>query len=257
MIIIIQDILVIVFLFLFGLIISPLLIIAGLKLPKKESMGLCPNCENKYTLFELMPILPYVLNYGYCPYCNYKISFLYPLAELMTGIVYSLSFIIYGFSYEMITLILVFSLLVILYISDFKYYVIQSRILIFFVIISLILKELYFGTKIFLLSLAGGLIVFVFLWLVKIVGDKVFKVESLGGGDVKLSFYFGTLLGVRLGIVSLVIGAFLAFPYALYYAITKKEKEIPFGPFLITALLIVFVFMEPIRNFLVLIFTNY
>ena len=51
-------------------------------------------------LFNMIPILPYVLNYGRCPYCNHKINILYPIAELLTAILYSLSFVIYGFTYD-------------------------------------------------------------------------------------------------------------------------------------------------------------
>ena len=257
MVIITIDIITIIVLFIIGLFISPILIIMGLKLPKQQNNGLCPHCTNSYSPLNTLPIFPYVINYGKCPYCHNKISIKYPLAELLTGIVFSLSFVIYGLTYEMITLNLIFSLLIIIYISDFKYFIIQNKTLIIFTTISLILKEIYFGTKTFLLSLLSGLLIFLFVFIIKKIGDKLFKVESLGGGDVKLSFYFGCLLGVRLGIVAIVIGSFLAFPYALYYAITKVEKEIPFGPFLITALLVTFIFMQPILNFLTTIFTNY
>ena len=251
------DIITIIILFVIGLTISPMLITTGLRLPKKQPEGKCPNCKEKYSLFNMIPILPYVINYGKCPYCNNKISVYYPISELLTGIIYSLSYVIYGLSYEMFTLILIFSLLVIIFISDLKYYIIQTKVIIVFTTTSLILKLLYYDIQTFLFSIISGVAIFVFIYLIKCLGDKVFKVESLGGGDVKLSLYFGILLGIRLAIVSIVLGAFLAFPQAVYYALTKKEREIPFGPFLITALLLVFIFMEPIRNFLTLLFTNY
>ena len=39
-----------------------------------------------------------------------------------------------------------------------------------------------------------------------------------------------------------------------YYALLDKEKEIPFGPFLILGLYLVFLFMEPINTFIAIIF---
>ena len=65
---------------------------------------------------------------------------------------------------------------------------------------------------------------------------------------------FGFAFGIRLAIVSLIIGSFLAFPVAIYYSLVGKDKEIPFGPYLVTGLFIVFVFMDPIRHFLEIIF---
>ena len=91
---------------------------------------------------------------------------------------------------------------------------------------------------------------FVFMLLVKLFGDKAFKRESLGGGDVKLVTFFGFVFGVRLSFVSVVLGSFLAFPYAIFCSLSKKNREVPFGPFLILALLIVFIYMEPIKDFL-------
>ena len=82
----------------------------------------------------------------------------------------------------------------------------------------------------------------------------MFKQESLGGGDIKLSMFFGFVLGIRLSIVSLVVGSFLAFPYAVYFSLSNKQKEIPFGPFLIVGLYLVFIFMEPINSFLSIMF---
>ena len=45
---------------------------------------------------------------------------------------------------------------------------------------------------------------------------------------VRLTFaiFFGFTLGIRLSFMSLVLGSFLAFPYALYFVIKNKEKEI-------------------------------
>ena len=114
----------------------------------------------------------------------------------------------------------------------------------------LLLKLYYFGFPTFTRSIYSGLIMFVFMLVIKALGDKIFKRESLGGGDVKLVTFFGFVFGVRLSFVSVVLGSFLAFPYAMYISLAKKDREVPFGPFLILALLIVFIFMDPIKSFL-------
>ena len=92
------------------------------------------------------------------------------------------------------------------------------------------------------------------MFIIRFLGTKFFKKEALGGGDVKLAAFFGFVLGLRLSVVSLILGAFLAFPYAIYLTIKGKDKEIPFGPFLVLGLDIVFIFMNYIDKFLSIIF---
>ena len=116
------------------------------------------------------------------------------------------------------------------------------------------MKFAFFGFETFLVSLCSGILIFIFMMIIRYIGNKIFKQESLGGGDIKLSMLFGFMLGIKLSIVSLVIGSFLAFPCAVYYSLTDKSREIPFGPFLVTGLYLVFVFMEPINRFLSIIF---
>ena len=85
---------------------------------------------------------------------------------------------------------------------------------------------------------------FVLFLLIKFFGDKIFKKESLGGGDIKLSILLGATLGIKLALAAFILSAFLAFPYALIATFIKKESIVPYGPFIIGALVIVFIFME-------------
>ena len=89
------------------------------------------------------------------------------------------------------------------------------------------------------------------------MGDLVFKKESLGGGDIKLALFIGATLGIKLSLINIVIASFIALPYALYYVITKKEKEVPFGPFLITANLLCFIFSSLITKYIISLFIIY
>ena len=86
--------------------------------------------------------------------------------------------------------------------------------------------------------------------VIKLIGDTAFKQESLGWGDVKLAFIAGMFLGIPLGIVHIFIGSFLAFPYALAVSLMKKESLVPFGPFLATALLVIYWNYDLVLNFI-------
>ena len=248
------DIYVIILLFFVGLFVGLINILIGLKGSiHRKHLNYC-DCDVKYKWYELIPIYAYISMKGNCKYCGKKISIYYPLLQLLNGVLFSLSYVFYGFSYEMILFLILISLATIIYVSDFKYYIISNGPLIFFGIVILLLKYLFFGVRTMLISVLSGLIIFVFMYLVKLVGNILFKKESLGDGDIKLSVLFGFVFGIRLAIVSLIIGSFLAFPVAVFYSLTGSDKEIPFGPYLITGLCIVFIFMDVIRNFLSIIF---
>ena len=81
------------------------------------------------------------------------------------------------------------------------------------------------------------------------------KEEVLGGGDVKLMFFVGVALNVIEpisfsslsslvvlfnGFFEIFLSSCLAAPFALLSYFSKKKRIIPFGPFILTALLIMF-----------------
>lgn len=246
------DITLIIFLFFIGLIIGVLAVMIGLKFPinKKTLNNICDYCDNEYDLKELIPVISYFTSKGRCNYCKNKLNQFYPILEVVCGFLFSLSYILYGLSYEMIIMLFIVFLAIIIYVSDFKYYIINDSPLIVISVIILLFKFVVFDLKTFILSFISGLILFFFLLVMRFFANKIFKYDTLGGGDIKLSFVFGITLGVRLSIVVVILGAFFAFPYAVYVGISKKPKEIPFGPFLMTAFFIVFLFMDNIKYFL-------
>ena len=250
------DISMICILFFIGIFIGMIAVIIGLKLPLKnrEFINICDNCNTKYKWYEMIPIFSFLLNRGECKYCHKNLNLWYSFLELVTGLLFAFSYMIYGFSYEMIVMICLTILAVIIYVSDFKYFIISDEPLFFFGILILVLKFIFYGFETFLISLCSGILILVFMLIIKYVGDKIFKQESLGGGDIKLAVFFGFVLGIRLSIISLVVGSFLAFPYAIYCSLSSKQREIPFGPFLVSGLYVVFLFMEPIKSFLTIVF---
>ena len=87
--------------------------------------------------------------------------------------------------------------------------------------------------------------------LVKKLGDILFKRESLGGGDIKLMFVIGTILGLKLSLVSIVISSFIALFYALYSLYILKKEEIPFGPFLVLGAFITLLLKNSILSLII------
>lgn len=241
-------------LFILGLVMGSFYTVVGLRRPKNESIikpsSHCTSCNHPLKWYDLIPVFSFIARGGRCAYCKEKISFLYPVIELVTGALFTLSYALYGFSYEFFAMIIISSLLIMIFVSDFKYMVILDGPLVVCSIFIIVFKWIYFGGKAALLALVSGLVLFLAMAFIKFLGDRIFQKESLGGGDIKLSFFMGCVLGIRLGFISLVGASMIALPYAIVVVLSNKNKEIPFGPFLISSLLLTFIFMNQIIELL-------
>ena len=140
--------------------------------------------------------------------------------------------------------------MMLIFISDFSYYIILDSPLIIASILLFILKFIFLGYKDALISIVSGILLFLVMYLIKIIGDKLFKRESLGGGDIKLAFVIGYALGFRLSLIAIILSSFLALPYSVASLKLQKNNEVPFGPFLVSSLFIVFLFQDKFINIL-------
>ncbi len=208
----------------------------------------CENCKHKLSWYELIPVFSYIFQGGKCKKCKIKLSPEYLIVELITGAMYTLSFVKYGLTIQTIEMIVISSIVITTIISDMKYMVILDEILIPSGIVLIILKFIDTGIKGTLYSLLYGVILFLILLFIKVVGDKAFKKESLGWGDVKLSILVGFSLGIELGLVYIFLSSLIALPYAIYINSKHKEGMIPFGPFMSFSYIILFTFKDFFLN---------
>lgn len=236
------------FFLIFGLILGSFYLVIATRLPVEENVILsrshCDNCHETLKWYQLIPVLSFFIMKGKCPKCHKRIPLINLIIELLTGFLFMFLYMYFGLGYELYEGLVICSLLIIIFISDFKYLIINDSPLIVAGILTIVLKLIYFGIKPTLLAILSGLILFIMMYLIKLLGDKMFKRESLGGGDIKLSFIMGLILGVRLGLVSLILSSFLALPSSVLCMGITKKKEVPYGPFLIGSVFIIFLFMD-------------
>ena len=243
-----------VFIFIIGLILGSFYNVVGLRLPNGESIVFpgshCPNCNHKLAWYENIPILSFLFLGGKCKSCKTNISIMYPLIELLTGCLFLISYLLFDFTEYFYISIILSSLVVIIFVSDTKYMIILDSPLVISSILILGIKIFFEGLSAGLDSLLSGFIIFGIMYLLMLLGNFLFKKESLGGGDIKLSFVAGLALGWKLGIFYICLASFLAFPYAIYITFKKKENMLPFGPFLAISMLLVYFNSEGFIDFL-------
>ena len=248
---------IVIYLFIIGLILASFLTLVGMRLPVNQSIvkprSHCDNCKHQLKWYELIPVFSYIIQNGKCRKCKKKLSMLYPLLEILSGTVFALAYIYFGISFDFFVTVLLCCLLVVIIVSDFNYMIILDSPLVIVSMLIVILKFYYYDFYHVLYGVVCGAGMLLFLLFVKFIGDKIFKKDSLGGGDIKLAFIFGLVLGVKYSFVALVIGCFCAFPYAFYNMSKDKNSEIPFGPFLMIGLLVTFCFMDLMNPILMLV----
>lgn len=228
------------FIFLIGLAIGSFLNVVIYRLPKGEEIifkpSHCPKCKQKIKPLDLIPILSYIILRGKCRYCKEKISFQYPLVELLAGL--SLTGIYYRFGWAepvhtiaMMTLILIF--IVVLFI-DLYHYIIPNEIIIFGLITGFIFGILK-GKNFLIDSSLGFLIGILTFFLIVVIGELLMKAEAMGMGDVKLMGIVGLFLGWKLTILSMFLAFITGSIVSIFLLVAKikgRRDQIPFGPFI-------------------------
>ena len=223
--------------FIVGLFFGSFYTVVGLRLPKNENFitnrSYCDKCHHSLSFLDMIPILSYILLKGRCRYCKEKIDGLSTYMEFFTGVLFALSYYAFGFSYELFIALGIVTMLIIISVSDISYYIIPDELLIFFIGNFLIIKTLSSGIIGAFFSIFYGLILFGIMYLIMLLGNFLFKKETLGGGDVKMMFVFGLVLHPLLGLCVIFLGSFIALPVSIMILVKKHQNLVPFGPFLL------------------------
>lgn len=235
-----------IFMWVMGLIFGSFYNVVGYRIPNGLSIvkpgSFCPKCNHSLKWYELIPVFSYLFQGGKCRVCKERISIIYPMVEITTGILFAVSYYIFGFSYEFILSLIVASFLVIVIVSDINYLIIPDEVTLFFCLLVFFTKLFTGGFETAILALGHGLILFGVMYLIMVLGNVILKKESMGGGDVKLMFFVGMVTGPVLGIFSIFLSSVIALPLSLMMYLKDKNNVIPFGPFLLIAAFIIVLF---------------
>ncbi|MDW0109640.1 prepilin peptidase [Sporosarcina aquimarina] len=227
------------FFFVYGLVFGSFYNVVGLRVPKKESIvsppSHCTVCDRQLTFIDLVPVLSFVFLKGKCRGCGTKISPVYPLMELVTGILFAFSFYQFGFTLELIVALLFVSMLIIITVSDIAYMLIPNKILLPFGIALLVMRIIQPLTP-WWDSFLGAAAGFLILLLIAIVSKG-----GMGGGDIKLFLVIGLVLGTELTLLTLFLAASIGSVVGIIHLRRTKQGRktpVPFGPSISAAAII-------------------
>ncbi|MCK6462373.1 MAG: prepilin peptidase [Candidatus Pacebacteria bacterium] len=270
--------------FLFGAVVGSFLNVVILRYNTGQSFfsgrSKCFSCGKKLRWYELVPVSSFIWQKGRCSDCGSKISFQYPLVEILTGLIfvlitnYELRIMNQGDLlltpnslfpiFNSIYLFAIFSLLIIIAVYDYRHQIIPDlfvwifnglAFLSLFSIWNLENWNLFrisdFGFRIFdWRGFLAGFILFAFFALLW----GVSKGKWTGFGDAKLALGLGWFLGVEKGITAILLSYWIGAAVSIFLLWLAKRKynmksAIAFGPFMILGAAIVFFLGDKITNF--------
>lgn len=223
--------------FVLGLVFGSFLNVSAYRIPLKKSIvfgrSQCPHCGHVIPFYYNIPIISFIILKGRCHFCGARISFQYPLVELLTGILTWALFRRYGLSYHFLFYLIFVYFLIVIAVIDLKTHLILNKVLIALFLLGLIVNFLGHILP-FKDAFIGALVGSVTMYLVAYAGKKFFKKEAMGMGDVKLAFVSGFFLGWQFILWALYLGFLLALLSIGFVWLLKRKdipKEIPMGPF--------------------------
>jgi leader peptidase (prepilin peptidase)/N-methyltransferase len=244
--------------FVFGLILGSFANVVIYRIPRKLSIvkprSQCPFCQTQIRALDNIPILSFIFLGGKCRSCGHKISWQYPIVELINGLLFLMAFTVLIKNPENIYLFLaaiyLSTVFVMIFFIDLDFRIIPDSLSISGIIIGLGVSFLP-GMRVRpVASLIGAVVGGLLFMAIAELGDRIFKKESMGGGDIKLAAMLGAFVGWKGLLLILFLASLLGTVIgltALYMAKDKKTaRTIPFGPFLVSAGLIAFYWGEQI-----------
>ena len=194
----------------------------------------CPQCKNKIAWFDNIPLLSFLFLRGRCRFCQNKIHWRYPLIEVLMSVVFVTLFVVNGPHWITLEYLIFAAGLVTASFIDIDHFLLPDVITLPGLALGLA-GALLNPERDFLQSLLGALFGGGFLWAIATTYKILRKADGMGGGDIKLLAWIGSLLGWQsipfVILLSAMTGSVLGL--TLGYSQKKGLKTvIPFGPYL-------------------------
>jgi leader peptidase (prepilin peptidase)/N-methyltransferase len=221
------------FFFIFGIIVGSFLNVCISRIPEGQSIvspgSRCPRCHTPIKPYDNVPILGWLWLRGKCRACALPISLMYPLVELVTGLLFVGCYLSFGLTVETFKWIVFSCIIVVLTITDLRVRILPDAVnlpgfiagLIFAYFVptgdgtAILLNVRLFhglipeGTLGIVDALLGAAFGSLLLWgaaaLYKVIRGR----EGMGFGDVKMMAMVGAFLGLRGSFITILLGTLL------------------------------------------------
>lgn len=262
-----------VFVFVFGLVIGSFLNVCVLRIPEGKSIvrpaSACPKCGAAIRPYDNIPVASWLLLGGKCRACKAPISWMYPVVELLTGALFLGCWLAFGPTLLALKWAAFSAIMVVLVFTDMRERILPDVVNFTGLAIGLGISlftppadgtALWLSNRLFsfppptpvislLDALLGAAIGSSLLWIVSEAYFRLRGREGMGLGDVKMMLMAGAFLGAKRTLLTIFAGSVLGSFLGLAIILAKRkgsDYELPFGSFLGAAAILVVFFGTPL-----------
>lgn len=218
------------------------------KLTLSTPESTCPSCQHKIRFFENIPIISWLVLGRKCSQCHLPISMRYPMVEGLTAVLGVVIAGHYGVTWSTLFVLVLTWSVICLFFIDYDNMLLPDEIVLPLIWLGLVvnINDTFVSLDSAVIgAVAGYGVLYCLMGLYKAIRGR----EGMGHGDFKLVAMFGAwfgwaLLPVLVFLASLaltIVGVTLMFVQGW-----QRDKEIPFGPYLITSGLVTLLYGEKI-----------
>jgi len=201
----------------------------------------CPACSCTIKWYDNIPLLSYIILKGKCRKCGAHISLRYPLVELASALLFVLAFLRWKpYPVFVLCLFLLIPVLLSIIAVDWQHGIIPNVLVIWLGSVGIctaIVNPLFAASdssiwRMLLNSAVGGAAGFSILLAIRSLGNRGYRKEAMGLGDVKMFGAIGFLIGWTGVLWVIFVSSMAAAIVGIIFHFKNGRKEIPYGPFI-------------------------
>jgi leader peptidase (prepilin peptidase) / N-methyltransferase len=228
----IRDVVIAIF-FLLGIIIGSFLNVCITRIPEGVSIvtpgSRCPRCETPIKPYDNVPLFSWLWLRGKCRACGYPISPMYPVVELITGLLFVACYLDFGLTQLTVKWLFFTCFIIVLIVTDVRVRLLPDIINWPGLVVGLFFSAFFPPADgsvyiLFLMlfrrapsphllgvtdALLGAIVGSLFLWGAAVLYKVVRGREGMGMGDVKMMAMAGAFLGLRATFLTILLGTLL------------------------------------------------
>jgi len=224
-----------------GLCIGSFLNVCIVRIPDHRSIvvppSACPSCSTPIRWYDNIPLISYLLLRGRCRDCRIRISPVYPLVELIGGLIFLSLFLRHSLSIEILRGTIFLCCCVILFFTDLRHMILPDVVTLPAAAAGLLFAAVGLAPVTFLDAAAAAVAGALTLLAINGLYYLIRRRHGMGFGDVKMMLAVGAFLGTRGMLLTLIVASFTGGLYgaALLLAGKKADHALPYGTFLAAA----------------------
>ena len=197
----------------------------------------CPDCGHLIRAIENIPVLSYLVLRGRCAACKARISLRYPLVELTTAILFALTIWHFGPNLQGLTALFLTAFLMALAGIDADHQLLPDNMTLPLLWAGIVLNFWSIHTDL-AASIMGAVAGYLALWSIYHLFLLLTGKEGMGYGDFKLLAALGAWMGWQMLPLIILLSSVVGALFGLILLGTgkmKRDKPMPFGPFIAAA----------------------